>query len=84
MPRTRVTERLSRNTTWPASRSVNTEQESWIMATFNTEQRRTGLRSWGRGRWALVAIIVIAIIVVAIVLMAYTGGSSGGGGGGGY
>jgi hypothetical protein len=48
------------------------------------EQRRTGIRSWSRGRWALIAIILIAIIVVAIVLMTYTGGSSGGGGGGGY
>ena len=54
------------------------------LATYNTEQRRTGVRSWGRGRWALIAIIVIAIVAVAIVLLTYTGGSSGGGGGGGY
>jgi hypothetical protein len=51
------------------------------MATYNTEQRRTGIRSWSRGRWALIAIIAIAIVVVAIVLMT-TGGGSGGGGGG--
>jgi hypothetical protein len=50
------------------------------MATYNTEQPRTGIRSWSRGRWALIAIIAIAIIVVAIVLMT-SGGSSGGGGG---
>ena len=54
------------------------------MASYDTEQRRTGFGSWGRGRWALIAINVIAIIVVAIVLMTYMGGSSGGGGGGGY
>ena len=53
------------------------------MATYSTEQRRTGIRSWGRGRWALIAISVIAIIVVAIVLLTYMGGSAGGGGGGG-
>lgn len=51
------------------------------MASYNTEQGRTGLRSWGRGRWALLAIIFIAIVVLAIVLMTYMGGSSGGGGG---
>jgi hypothetical protein len=54
------------------------------MATYNTEQHRTGIRSWSRGRWALIAIIAIAIIAAATVLMMYTGGSSGGGGGGGY
>jgi hypothetical protein len=51
------------------------------MATYNTEQRRTGIRSWSRGRWALIAIIAIAIVVVAIVLMTSGGGGSGGGGG---
>jgi hypothetical protein len=51
------------------------------MATYNTEQRRTGIRSWSRGRWALIAIIAIAIVVVAIVLMTAGGGSGGGGGG---
>jgi hypothetical protein len=51
------------------------------MATYNTEQRRTGIRSWSRGRWALIAIIAIAIVVVAIVLMTSGGGSGGGGGG---
>ena len=51
------------------------------MATYDTEQRRTGIRSWSRGRWALIALVVVAIIVVAIVLMSYTGGGSGGGGG---
>jgi hypothetical protein len=51
------------------------------MASYNTEQGQTGLRSWGRGRWALIAILAIAIVVVAIVLMTHMGGSSGGGGG---
>jgi hypothetical protein len=51
------------------------------MATYNTDERRTGIRSWSRGRWALIAIIAIAIIVVAIVLMTAGGGSGGGGGG---
>jgi hypothetical protein len=51
------------------------------MATYNTEQGRSGIRAWGRGRWALIAIIVLALIVVAIVLITYMGGSSGGGGG---
>lgn len=51
------------------------------MAGYNTEQGRTGVTSWGRGRWALIAILVIAIVVVAIVLMTHMGGSSGGGGG---
>ena len=45
------------------------------MATYNTEQRRTGIRSWGRGRWSLIAIIVLAIAAVAIVLLTYSGGS---------
>ena len=52
------------------------------MAGYHTEQGRTGPRSWGRGRWALTALIVLAIVVVAIVLMTHMGGSSGGGGGG--
>jgi hypothetical protein len=60
------------------------ERRCGEMTTYNTEQRGTGIRSWSRGRWALVAILVIAIIAVAIVLMTYTGGGSGGGGGGGY
>jgi hypothetical protein len=51
------------------------------MATYNPEQRRSGLRSWSRGRWALIAIVLIAVVVVAIVLLSYSGGSSGGGGG---
>jgi hypothetical protein len=54
------------------------------MASYHTEQGRSGLRSWGRGRWALIALVVLALIVVAIVLMTYMGGSSGGGGGSGY
>lgn len=54
------------------------------MAIYNPEQVRTGLRSWGRGRWLLIGLVVAAIVVVAVVLLTYTGGSAGGGGGGGY
>lgn len=54
------------------------------MASYHTEQRRTGLRSWGRGRWTLIAIVAIAMVVVVILLLTYMGGGSGGGAGGGY
>ena len=42
------------------------------MASYNTEQRRTGLRSWSRGRWILIAVVAVAI-VAAILLITYMG-----------
>ena len=58
------------------------ERKEMRLATYHPEERRTGLRSWSRGRWILIAIVLIAIAVIAIVALSYTGGSSGGGGGG--
>jgi hypothetical protein len=53
------------------------------MATYPQQQQRSGLRSWSRWRWLVIAVVLIAIIVAIVVLLTYTGGSSGGGGGGG-
>jgi len=54
------------------------------MASYGTEQRGSGIRSWSRGRWVLIAVAVIAIVAVAVLLLTYLCGGSGCGGAGGY
>ena len=54
------------------------------MTTLHEQQstQRSGLGSWSRMRWFLLAGVALAAIVVAVLLVVYMGG--GGGGGGGY
>jgi hypothetical protein len=50
------------------------------MATVHEQQaRRSGLRSWGRGRWLLIAGLLAVIVVAVVLVLVYTGGESGGG-----
>jgi hypothetical protein len=45
---------------------------------------RSGLGTWGRGRWIAVGTILIAIAAVVVLIVLYAGGGGSGGSGGGY
>jgi hypothetical protein len=41
------------------------------------EERRTGIRSWGRGSWQLLIAGLVAVAVVVVVVLVLTGGGGG-------
>ena len=55
-----------------------------LVTTYHDENARTGVRSWSRTRWLVVAGLLAAIAVVVVLVVLYAGGGGGSGGGGGY
>lgn len=63
-----------------------TDEGGDAMSTYrDSPSQTTGLRSWSRTRWLVLAAIALAIVVAIVMIVLYTGGSGGSsGGGGGY
>jgi hypothetical protein len=79
-PRTKPDDRRART---PFKRYETTQDVGGgLVATFDEQPERTGLRSWSRTRWLMLAVLLAAIVVAVVLILTYTGGSSGGGGGG--